>query len=159
MGQKPLDWLPDFTADPPLPHNCPRLLRTTSADFRPWTPLTGKRPDSSCFFLHQLCKGNSIIGVRTRQSLRDSWIQIRPIFMRSQMSTRRHMARPMNLRQRRITPKNQQIILQKTQDQLQKQKDNSERHSMIQNLTCFGKLFTQNKSGSTRMELTPSKRL
>ena len=112
MGQKPLDWLPNFTTDPPLPHSCPRLLRKTSADFRPRTPLTGKDPTPPVFFLHQLCKGNSIIGVRTRQSLRDSWIQIRPIFMRSQMSTRRHMARPMNLRQRRITPKNQQIILQ-----------------------------------------------
>ena len=74
MGEKPLDWLPDFTTDPPLPHSCPRLLGTTSAGFRPRTPLTRKRPDSSHFTLHQLCKGNSIIRVRTRQSLRDSWI-------------------------------------------------------------------------------------
>ena len=135
MEQKPLEWIPNFITDPPLPHSCPRLLRTTSDDFRPKTPLTGKRPDSSCFFLHQLCKGNSIIGVRTRQSLRDSGIQIRPIVMRPQMSTRRHMPRPMNLGQRRITPKNQQVILQKTQDQLQKQKGNPEKHSMIQNPT------------------------
>ena len=159
MGQKPLDWLPNFTTDPPLLHSCPRLLRTTSAGLRSRTPITGKRPESSHFSFHHLCKGNSIIGVRTRQSLRDSGIQIRPIVMRPQMSTRRHMPRPMNLEQRRFTPKNQQVILQKTQDQLQKQKGNPKKHSMIQNLTCFGKLSSQNKFGSTGMELTPSKRL
>ena len=66
-----------------------------------------------------------IIGVRTRQSLRNSWIQIRPIIMRPQMSTRRHMARPMNLWQWRITPINQQIILQKDTESAKMQKDSS----------------------------------
>ena len=41
------------------------------------------------------------------------------------MSTRRHMARPMNLWQRRITPIDQQIILQKDPESAKTQKDSS----------------------------------
>ena len=113
MRQQPPDWLPDIVASPSLPHSCPQLLGTTSADFRSRTPLTSQKPNSSHFTLYQLCKGSMIIGVRTRQSLRSSWIQIWPIITRLQMSARRHMARPMNLWQWRITPIDQQVILQK----------------------------------------------
>ena len=113
VRQKPPDWLPDIVASPSLLHNCPRLLGTTSAGFGSRTPLTSQRFDSSRLTLHQVYKGSTIIGVRNRQSLQNSWIQIGPIVMRLQMSPRRHMARPMNLWQRRITPIDQQIILQK----------------------------------------------
>ena len=65
MTQKPLVRLPDFTADSPLPHSCPRLLGTTSADFGSRTPLTSQSLDSSRLTLHQVCKGSTIIGVRT----------------------------------------------------------------------------------------------
>ena len=117
MRQQPPDWLPDIVASPSLPHSCPRLLGTTRAGFGSRTPLTSQRSDSSCLTIHQVCKGSTIIGVRSRQSLRTSWIEIRPIIMRPQMSAMCHMARPMNLWQRRITPKDQQIILPKTQSQ------------------------------------------
>ena len=130
-GQKPPDWLPDIVTSPSLPHSCPRLLGTTSDDFGSRTPLTSQRFDSSRLTLHQVRQDSTIIGIRTRQSLRRSWIQIWPIIMRLQMSARRHMARPMNLWQRRITPADQQVILQKkTQDQAQKQKSNPEKYSI-----------------------------
>ena len=123
--QKPPDWLLDIVTGPPLPHSCPRLLGTTSAGFGSGTPLTSQRFDSSRLTLHQVCKGNTIIGVRTLQSLQNSWIQIRPIIMRLQMSTRHHMARLMNLWQWRITPIDQQIILQKDPESAKTQKDSS----------------------------------
>ena len=137
MTQKPLLRLPDFTADSPLPHSCPRLLGTTSADFRSRTLLTSQRFDSSRLTLHQVCKGSMIIRVRTRQSLRSSWIQIWLIITRLQMSARRHMARPMNHWQRRITPVDQQVILQKdsrsatkAEEQPRKVLDNTESYQI-----------------------------
>ena len=137
MTQKPLVRLPDFAADSPLPHSCPRLLGTTSADFGSRTPLTSQRFDSSRLTLHQVCKGNTIIGVRTLQSLQNSWIQIRPIIMRLQMSTRHHMARPINLWQWRITPVDQQFIIPKdsrsatkAEEQPRKVLDNTESYQI-----------------------------
>ena len=114
---KPPDWLPDIVASPSLPHSCPRLLGKTNASFGSRTPLTSQKFDSSHLTLHQVCKGSTIIGVRTRQSLRNSWIRIWPIIMRLQMSARHHIAQPMNLWQWRITPIDQQIILQRTESQ------------------------------------------
>ena len=129
------------TTDPPLPHSRPRLLRTTGTGFRPRTPFTRKRLNSSLLPLQQLSKRNSIIRVRTRQRLRDSGIQIRPIVMRPQMSTRHHVAQPTNFRQWRSTPIDQQIVLQKTQSQ-PKCKRTVQKHPMLQNFTYFGRLFT-----------------
>ena len=125
VRQKPPDWLPDIVANSSLSHSCPRLLGTTNAGFGSRTPLTSQKLDSSHLTLHQVGKGSTIIRVRTQQSLRNSWIQIRPIIMRPQVSARRQMAQPMNLWQRRITPIEQQIILQKDRESAKAQKDGS----------------------------------
>ena len=159
MRQKPPDWLPDIVTSPFLPHNCPRLLGTTNAGFGSRTLLTSQKFDSSHLTIHQVGKGSTIIGVRTRQSLRNSRIQIRSIIMRPQMSARHHMARPMNLWQWRITPIDQQIILQKTEHQPKHRRIIQKKHLTTENPTCFGGLLARNKSGSSGMEVTPSKRL
>ena len=47
----------------------------------------------------------------------------------------------------------------KDQESAKAQKDSLEKHSMIENLTCFGGLLARNKSEISGREVTPSKRL